>query len=139
MKNQRFLCCPQAKLAARATEYCLNPALYSEKQIQEFFIIEGVQACSHSSDFFTAYYKPFPTQYTYATLRFKYSHLNSVNISSLKGVFGSAMGIYGVTTLTSIQPVNSKDPTTSKTVPTENKNTANSTAFHGTLGGGLTN
>ena len=86
MQNQKFLCCLQAKLAARATEYCLNPALYSEKQIQEFFIIEGVQACPHSSDFFTAYYKPFSTQYTYATLRFKYSHLNSINVSSLKGV-----------------------------------------------------
>ena len=52
---------------------------------------------------------------------------------------GSGSGIYSITTLTSIWPVNSKDPTTSKTVPTENKNIANSTAFHGTLGGGLTN
>ena len=57
MQNQRFRCCPEAK-AARATEYCLSTAWYLEKQIQEFFIIEGVQACPHSSDFFTAYYKP---------------------------------------------------------------------------------
>ena len=44
-----------------------------------------------------------------------------------------------IITLTSIYPVKSKDPTTSKTVPTENRKIANNMALHGTFGGGLIN
>lgn len=42
-------------------------------------------------------------------------------------------------TFTSIYPVKSRDPITSSTVPTLNRNIAKKMALHGTFGGGLIN